>query len=207
MSLSLLFVHSRERSSSSLVHDHIFTDEDVFVYRVIETTMKYWGIETTMRSESNLRNRSCMIKYNLRVLSCLNWKFDFVSHDIDEESDETSDEASDETDDEIDDETNDKTNDETNDETDFAWRVESNVSILFEKTKRIRIIVQRVEANKDFYSLERSIRDCCINRNSSWVFNSQVEQSFWDFELNQNNQTRSTNWSEWSDHVRAWALS
>jgi predicted nucleic acid-binding Zn ribbon protein len=49
---------------------------------------------------------------------------------------------------------------------------------LFERITQARTFVRRVESNTNFCSLERSTRNCCMNRNSNWVFNSRIKRSF-----------------------------
>jgi hypothetical protein len=73
----------------------------------------------------------------------------------------------------------------------LARRVEPSAPLLSGRIGRVRVLFRRVESNKNFCPLERSTRDCCMSRNSSWAFNSRVECSFWGFGLSQDMQAGS----------------
>ncbi len=51
-------------------------------------------------------------------------------------------------------------------------------ALLTERIDRVRVLVRRIESDTDLCSLERWTSDCCISRNSNWVFSSRIERLF-----------------------------
>jgi hypothetical protein len=60
----------------------------------------------------------------------------------------------------------------------FCPRGLDGLGFLSGRVGRVRVLVRRVESDTDFYPLGRPTRDCCMSRNSDWVFNPRIERSF-----------------------------